>query len=976
MRTNLAFRRLSAASNFIILSLVLAAASGCKVESQKPGDSFDDGKFPAALERLANQKHEIANVKGLLQRVLADQADPNLLPIAVIDLGVDLAHPDLAQRIAFDVENGKIVGAGYDFMGEDRWASPVLVNPTLYAFGAKGLRNGKIVGPVDHPLDLMVKLNTAFMDRLIKRINKDPVLKKSLFTKITKDSMSVFGAFSLVKSYAPGEFNGDYTATAEQKALISPSAHSHALPERFRSNWQAALIHTVVDEPWVMDESGAPDWSSSGWKFSMIENADRFITVLQEETESFGKESGFDAAYSPYAEYNRLRRPRDENNERRGIRKNLSALAAALRIKIYGPRVLDPLHELGQKLQQSMAVNEAFVGPKGKPPEFTIDQKDVPARLVDSLARIERSIVAFDAIPSKTEAELAQLEKVKPRLGAVREMIKWFAEERELDRKSFLADNAQTPQASLYRRHLFHTGHPMISSGSKDANHGSHVSGIIAAQDPAIRIVPVRVSTQGMDQSPFEGAKLLASFKSDFATWLENPVVLKALGAKIGSSVEGIDFNASSESARKTSASAIVRLLEPKINAEFEDDSLEFIFMNEVMRAIRYVGEHKIKLANISLGTSFDDQPKTFRATEAKAKLSELSKFLTYEFFKFQIGSAVEKYAQKTLFVVASGNDGKWIDGESRSGLPVDISSPFIAEFEKPEAGWTMPNNHVKNVLAVGSLNPRQELSSFSNIPIGLKTPFILAEGESILSPVRSVDMESITQLIEKIMPELSKIGSMDMGDDDRMSRFIESERIRLGVPVNPADTENKQIKILLANDFKILDTAVEAATLHMFLKYPNMRARMSGTSMATPAVVGILGHLVIEKAKRLGVKPSEIGDHPEFTPDVLISDLFKISQAYKAGIRGLDLRKVTSNLKWDATSGEKDVETLMNGFIEKGKQDNHLSSGVREQSPAIAVKAKTDTTDNAVETGAGERCEELFKPTARRASIRKKAKK
>ncbi|MGE3608550.1 MAG: S8 family serine peptidase [Bacteriovoracaceae bacterium] len=96
---------------FFILGLVFILA-GCEV---------GDNQLIVPTER-----QEIANPKPIARDFIKINKRHKIL-MAVIDFGVDYNHPLLQDNLHFTLDqNGKPVGLGYDFVGNDKWPSPYI----------------------------------------------------------------------------------------------------------------------------------------------------------------------------------------------------------------------------------------------------------------------------------------------------------------------------------------------------------------------------------------------------------------------------------------------------------------------------------------------------------------------------------------------------------------------------------------------------------------------------------------------------------------------------------------------------------------------------------------------------------------------------------------------------------------------------------------------------------------------------------
>ncbi len=76
----------------------------------------------------------------------------------------------------------------------------------------------------------------------------------------------------------------------------------------------------------------------------------------------------------------------------------------------------------------------------------------------------------------------------------------------------------------------------------------------------------------------------------------------------------------------------------------------------------------------------------------------------------------------EVIFVIASGNDGQWVDGDTRHSLPCSL-----------------PN--ISNLICVGSINNTGSLSSYTNITFNVKN-LIYAPGKDIIAAIPSLQCD------------------------------------------------------------------------------------------------------------------------------------------------------------------------------------------------------------------------------------------
>ncbi len=132
-------------------------------------------------------------------------------------------------------------------------------------------------------------------------------------------------------------------------------------------------------------------------------------------------------------------------------------------------------------------------------------------------------------------------------------------------------------------------------------------------------------------------------------------------------------------------------------------------FMENLLAAMNQAGQDGVRVANMSLGMAIT-RPKP--GTKDEKTLEEYKKLLAY---LAQVRETALKYPN-TLYVIAAGNDGGWLDGKNRRELPC--------------------NSETANVLCVGALSTDGEPTTFTNIVLADKVDVVYAVGEDVLSTV------------------------------------------------------------------------------------------------------------------------------------------------------------------------------------------------------------------------------------------------
>jgi subtilisin family serine protease len=903
----ISLKKTSTVLALICLSVLL---KGCLTPNQKPAEAFADGKLPRVLERIANQYYELAGLRGrIVNRTEADAKNKELIRVAVIDNGVDLSHPDLVDRIEFVVKNGQVVAAGFDAMGADRMASPSRIEPQLFSFGAESIVDGKIVGPPESPLELLAKFNKDFMTQLTQKVHAHPVLSKSLFRKMSMENSTLFGLMKESKDFS----KGSYDTSVKSETIIIEGQRDKSVKHAF----EATVF--MVDRQWKMDaSSGLPVGSARGYvALSSLEHADVFFELVKSELQEFEKTSNLEKSISTFEKYLLARNQVDANAPNEARRKVLGLLVDALVYKLKGPNVNNPLHTLVELLDR-LAVAERGVRGETGVESAEMRQENVrhmANRYIEIQEQMIEIAVARGADSEEKRKDIESVNKIKAVLAP---LLRGAIE------AQFAPKTDSSSIHSELRRHLIRTTHPYIDGSSQSTSHGSHVSGIISRQSPEIRIVPVRVSTDGTHLPKQTKEKLKETYLLEFERWLSDPSIFRGLEAIVGESFPEIEFKNATDVQRRAAAQKMIEKFGPLLKLSIEGSSLDFAFVEEILRSIEYVGKEKIKIANMSLGMNFNEAVRTFPPNKGETFKSAFE-FLKFEFLKYRVAESINKHAPQTLFVVATGNDGAWIDGKTKSGLPFDLSSPYFEQHQNKERNEVLENNRIKNILAVGSLNPRGDYSSFTNIPIGLQVPTVFAAGESVLSPVRTLDSEGLKQFWNR---ELSALDTLE--ELGYISELSNEEYKKFGFDVEKMDpTQRREFDLKWLLFRMSMDSMgegiVKAAQHQFFSEHPTHRARLAGTSMATPAVAGLIAKYTIERAKALNLSPAEVFDHPQFSPEQMIEDVMRRGVPVDPKARGISFRKLMGDLIFEDGRKTQELEVRLRTLREEAEKSKSI---------------------------------------------------
>jgi subtilisin family serine protease len=902
--------KMSPKFGFVLASVsLLTVAARCGVENQKAVDVVQDGGLPATIFGFANPMPSEASVNAYVGRDLNAE-----LKVAVIDLGVDYNHPALSGKIALDILDNKVVSVGRDVMGDDAFAHPNLINPSLFAFGAKDVVDGLIIEPTADPIGAIDALNAKFMAQLTAAVQAHPVLKDSLFKNINEKSMSVLGAYSLIK-VSPLD-QSSYESAKKGEYLTNAKQREKAQEARIKADEEPEL-RFMLDRPWLISSTkGYPTFDAefeSARSLWFIEDADLFFNLLVSEFATFDAAENFSAKVGTYLKYQNAR----ESANSQDAKQNLEAVLTELQTTWYKLKSNFEADNLVTKFAQSfcsrMVSNEAYKSLR----DDSIDASQKDLIIENEMNRLfnigseANQIIADNrdtfGISESNESILRQASYPGYKTSALN-FIQNLGGFKVFDCSDFRPKNDL--QADYVKFQTTYR-HPYLSQESASASHGTHVSGIIASQSKDISIVPVRVTTQSALTTPAQREAMKIQFKQDFSAWLMDPVVFKGIQDKFAPfKFEATDPAVATDSKRYVEA--VLSVFASKIDEVAEESPLDLIFINDIVKAIEYVGQQKIKVANVSLGTSFASAPASDVPATDRSNVSSLFNFLRFEYSKTVVATALKKNAENTLFVIAAGNDGSWVDGKSRSALPCDLSSPYFQKFES--SGQALPNNKIDNILCVGSIGPKDELSSFTNLTI-TDVPFVLSYGEAILSSIRTGDCQGNAE--EFALKEGKGFRYPNFNDNPVSDALYE----KLGL-IDPASADENQHRFAARIVATALDKFVptfnymrNAASCYEESKFVG---HMSGTSMATPAVAGYVGKKLAEELRARSLKEQDIWANPDFSPKAIVQRMFADAPKFGGKLLISDVPKIVDILPWNPSliGGSKTQVASNAGFV------------------------------------------------------------
>lgn len=888
----------------ILLFIFALTASKCGIYSQKAEDIFADGKLPTILAEAANPRLPLKLQERILQRVIRQKINPKpLLKIAVIDNGIDYLHPSIYDQLDFQIEGNKIVGAGFDVMGDNNWPHHNIINASLFAFGSKEIdKNAKIVAPVTDPIKLLDEHNKAFITLLMERISVEPNLKDSLFSKINLNNLSILGIYGMLETRMFPFKQKQYNEMEEERFLWNKDVTQHPKYQESLIEYPEIYgkkIRNILDLPWQMDlEIGMPHFNAYPDYSTLdnIEGAADFYRIIKELYAEYNDKYHFAADFERYFEfrYNRSAKRDSPKEYKKDLLRDLHKIWHKAK---FNHTAADPFTELGIDIKNQLPLADVL---RLEANDLTYDEKVslLLGHFTDWFETTKKILNYRIKSKATTEDNKYVYRESLKKVNDVKARFIQLVQSRDLT--DFFKPNviSYLDDSTSYTNYSKKVNNPYLDSSSASTSHGSHVATTIMAQNKNIQIVPIRVITAGKLNSKYFNKIILGEFLNDFRQWMEKPLIVASIlnDETMRKIVDPDERLLASNSDHVTIVrKKVMSLIKDYLTGNLSKHQMDIEFFSEIKDAIKIVGEQKIKIANISLGTSFKDVPTRLNPENIGQLSKDMVKYLYYEFFKYSVAEEIEKSASKTIFFVASGNDGDWINGRAKSALPTDLSSSFLKQAEL-SLKTIAPNNRIKNIVSVGSVGPDHFLSGFSNLPIS-DIPVTLAPGEAINAAIKLTDTQGAKQnYAREFGSEIDSI-RISIYDDREIKMVKEMGLVDLNLP---EDKLERAVEIVLdkfdfaANSF--LSKAQGMLKLDYCIHDQRCSAKLHGTSMATPNSSGVTGDLVINKMIALNLTDAEIYDHPSFTVAKVQKMVLENGNDYNEGI--ISHLKVHANVK------------------------------------------------------------------------------
>ncbi|MEC9281968.1 MAG: S8 family serine peptidase [Bdellovibrionota bacterium] len=920
-------------AKLIINLFLFFILTACLLENQRPENNFVEKRLPKMLEKMANDEWQLKRKLPMIDRLIKrNQAKPRFL-IGIIDNGNDMLHPEMIRNINWQRnEKGELV-SGFDPAGGTRLANASFINPKPFAFGAEKIVAGRIKGAPENPLDLMKSINDTFHKLLMQELAfSSHDFTQTHFSKIDSLNFTIFDAIDLFFGSGPENLE-KYRERKKDGKLLPFKFVNRAYPRKLIEKNIILDLDTLYLEKWDARKGEKPLSLSEFW---WLEGAEEFYKVLKSVLAKVDTETDLYRHLQNYHLF--IKHQKSSPKERRKFIENYElkstpgSLHSNLNFKLMGPRFVHPFRSFITILENNVIRKKVYSGKTVTFP-MKVTTEEVIELLEVSMEITTEALLKDHQNPTGL-LEKTKAEKVKMKLKEMQAVYKYLIENRKLSLDGVLSDLDKKMEAKITREMIFYQ-HPFYSSKSTSKSHGTHVaSAALNGNRNDALIESVRPLTESMDISYEQYQEIQKNFEENFKGFLENPVIyrgLKDLLAQYDLDISGMK--------KDKVVSTVLDLTRVHAHERAKDSALDFLFVNQIIDSIKHVGEKGILVSNVSLGYEFNKPADTADKTDPMRKLFD---FLAFEYFKFQVSKTIVEFAPHSLFMVAAGNSGAWIDGLSKSALPFDLTSTYFRRYETKTQ--KLPNHIQNNVVGVVSSGDFRMLSSFTNLPIHNNVPIVVSHGEDVLSAVRTMDQSyNATVANEYLNTDVDTYLWYEEFNEEEAKEIFEKYLGKEGY----AEFERKLSELSPMNKEMFKSRMFTQITTNVMMiestfrsdlkkRYPMQRSRYNGTSMATPNALQVLARSLIAKAKSLGMPLNDLYGKPGFTTAEIISDLKSLTEPLSKDVYLIPLNKIKGTKDYRPDEVEKELRKILNEVTGKGslKRDAKASPGTFKKSP------------------------------------------
>lgn len=847
-------------------------------ESRADGKKFIPDNY---IEMTTQRAEWIRDEAKIIERVEKDKQRKDLITIAVIDQGVDLGNKEIRDRVAFDVENGRVVGAGYDFIGDDKFASAVLLDPWIYAIGSQGINEvGQIQGargtreegqqkknPKDNPIQILVAQNDALVQQLMERIRANPKLNSTFFSKLNTQNTNIIGLLRL-SGFAPNE---DFiTKLQSAGALINPSMNQAI----FAQEPELKTTYDFANSSWLMDKNtGLPDLFSN----VTLETLDGIDSLINEIKSIYTSENKtFTEFYKNIeltSKFFKIHHFATGANKAQLTDYTFSKFSEQIAIKKQGSMATDPSYPVLLELRAQKLRNPNV--------DWNV--------LVDNALTVYKKVFAGMAQHPDTQRDYSEISSFISSFQNADEVEKFLLERNKDFNYDQHVDSLNKNGvwswlkgvSSQIRKRAIRVFHPLLHRESIDSDHGTHVSGTaIPYLGENYRILPFRVNLGLVTANPKLQEQMVQKNLAALEVWFKKPVVARAVYkqlADIGFDLSKI--NVETPAGIEQLSKFMIQQYQSMLKADVSRSGIVGQVLHwEIVSAIEEIAKKKVTIANLSLG-GIGEQPELRPSMNTpRKKLGSQLDFIFMEFQKYMIAEAVATKGKNTLFFMAAGNSSNFGDADIRSNYPADLRSKWLNEHARP--GDFIPGEKTDNVAIVMSLNEKGKPSNFTNAIFTNKAVFAI-RGEDVLSQTFTHNLGGAVNTVTMKAPWLTNAIQMLSNLDPEDGRLEEIKAVF-----------NLTTEDIMLNRAVIIQ-ALRAEITHLGLKGNDATLRMDGTSMAAPRTASTTGEHELKHRLAAGLSEAEAYGKNGFLPTDIVKRMEGFGKWTQIGEPGLDASKI-----------------------------------------------------------------------------------
>ncbi len=260
----------------------------------------------------------------------------------------------------------------------------------------------------------------------------------------------------------------------------------------------------------------------------------------------------------------------------------------------------------------------------------------------------------------------------------------------------------------------------------------------------------------------------------------------------------------------------ILPYYESKEDKELSKQGIKDRFIEDLRDSFADAEKKGVKIINLSLGGGFEKPVDGSKDED----IEDFQKYL--HMIKDDLEQIIKSHPSM-LFIAAAGNDGTWSDGSARVQYPCGLSA--------------------ENILCVGSLNKKDQLSSFTNIPLN-NVDLVFMLGENVISTLPSDLCPELVDLQSSLLPKLGT-----SSNESQESQANDPEKLAPLCVMNPDKSFSQNFINMLAAKEKITQT------VNKCMKNKALYGRMTGTSMASPLVAHLAGEIWVKNLKMTPVE-------------------------------------------------------------------------------------------------------------------------